>query len=110
MLLSKERFHQFIQALRTEDKKENELRALGVDLHCNECEWTNPFVDLIEEMCFNKAQRDTLGWWLYDCPKGVSGDPTPNSFAVITYPKENKQWDLTTVDELYEYLLTEAEV
>lgn len=59
--------------------------------------FSNKILKFLEEKCNDK---DTISWWLYEVPTFAKCDDNYK----ITFPNENKDFIVETVDQLYDFL------
>lgn len=101
-MLSLDQFIEYIDALQVSDKAYDAVSDAGVDLWKFKETYCLP-THILTKAIFNTEQLDTLEWWLYDCPKGITGK-VDKKYAVI-YMGEKPKWKLHTVEALHSYLM-----
>lgn len=101
-MLSLEQFTEYIKALQASEKAYETVRVAGVDLMQFSEVYCTP-AHVLTRAVFNAEQLDTLEWWLYDCPKGITGKV--NKKKAVIYMNEKPKWKLYSVEALHSYLM-----
>jgi hypothetical protein len=101
-MLTLEQFTAYIEALRASDKAYDAVSDAGVDLWKFRETYCLP-THILTKAVFNEDQLDTLEWWLYDCPKGITGKVIKKH--AIIYLHDKPKWRLYTIEALHSYLM-----
>lgn len=103
-MISKERFTKVITFIKKMHKVEDELNGIfkDNDLEFNSfsfCEYENELFELLAD-CMND-KSDLICWWIYDtnCGNDVGEDN-----RIWAETETGEKIDLTTIEQLYEYL------
>jgi len=101
-MLSLEEFTEYIKAMQASDKAYDAVSDAGVDLMKFREVYCLP-THILTKAVFNEAQLDTIEWWFYDCPKGITGKVVKKHAIIYLYSKP--QWRLYTIAALHSYLM-----
>lgn len=101
-MLTLEQFTAYIEALRASDKAYDAVNDAGVDLWKFREVYCLP-THVLTKAVFNETQLDCLDWWLYDCPKGITGKLDKKKAIIYLHGKP--KWRLYTIEALYSYLM-----
>lgn len=102
-MLTREQFHRYIEEKQRHFKKVEALHELGVELNDTLVGYLD---DLVFSLAFNPLQEETVLWWLYDAPDGVTGQVDVERTRIYCSTTKDVIAELSTVDALYNYLIT----
>jgi hypothetical protein len=101
-MLSLEQFTEYIKAMQASDKAYDAVSDAGIDLWKFKEIYCLP-THILTKAVFEEDQLDTIEWWLYDCPKGITGKVL-KKHAIIWMDNKPK-WRLYTIEALHSYLM-----
>jgi hypothetical protein len=102
-MLTREQFHRYIEEKRKYFKKVKALYELSVEYSDTLADYLD---DLVLALAFNPSQKETVLWWLYDAPDGVTGQVDVERTRIYCSTTKEVIAELSTVDALYDYLIT----
>jgi hypothetical protein len=103
MKMTLEQFTKWIEETRQYHKKVDELYKLGLDVL--ELVYANPDTYLFD-FVFNKAQRECISWWLYDCPNGINEEGFNRESSKVTWDENGEEASiyLDSIEALHNYI------
>ena len=103
-MLTLEQFTAYIEALRASDKVYDAVSDAGVDLWEFRETYCLP-AHILTKAVFNETQRDYFEWWLYDCPKGITGKVDKKKARIYVAGTKRVLRRLYTIEALHSYLM-----